>query len=74
MLALQLYSFVFNTIGRRSTRVHTTCRAFPLRLERQSSPLLPFVGCSYQFSSVICLFLQCIQLNILILYYFYKYF
>jgi len=26
-----------NTIGRRSTRVRMTCRAFPLWLERQSS-------------------------------------
>jgi hypothetical protein len=29
-----------NTIGRRSTRVRMTCRAFPLRLQRQSSSLL----------------------------------
>ena len=46
-------------------------RAFPLWLERQSSPLLSFVRFSYQFSSVICLFIQCIKL--LILYYFYTY-
>jgi len=29
-----------NNIGRRSTRVRMTCRAFPLLLERQSSSLL----------------------------------
>jgi len=29
-----------NTIGRRSTRVRMTCRAFPLWLERQSLSLL----------------------------------
>ena len=45
-----------NTIGRRSTRVRMTCRAFPFWLERQSSYLLSFVRISYQFSSVICLF------------------
>jgi hypothetical protein len=45
-----------NTIGRRNTRVRMTCRAFPLRLERQSSSLLSFVRFSYQFSSVICAF------------------
>ena len=45
-----------NTIGRRSTRVRVTCRVFPLRLERQSSSLLSFVRFSYQFSSVIRLF------------------
>jgi len=45
-----------NTIGRRSTRVRMTCRAFPLWLERQSSSLLSFVMFSYQFSSVICAF------------------
>jgi len=37
------------TIGRRSTRVRMTCRAFPLWLERQSSSLLSFVRFSYQF-------------------------
>jgi len=46
-----------NTIGRRSTRGRMMCRAFPLRLERQSSSLLSFVRFSYQFSSVICLFI-----------------
>jgi hypothetical protein len=45
-----------NTIGRRSTRVRMTCRAFPLWLERHSSSLLYVVRFSYQFSSVICLF------------------
>jgi hypothetical protein len=45
-----------NTIGRRNTRVRMTCRAFPLRLERQSSSLLSFVRFSYQFSPVICAF------------------
>jgi hypothetical protein len=45
-----------NTIGRRSTRVPMTYRAFPLWLERQSSFLLSFVRFSFQFSSVICLF------------------
>jgi hypothetical protein len=37
-----------NTIGRRSTRVRMTCRAFPLWLERQSSFLLSFVRFTYQ--------------------------
>jgi len=32
------------------------CRAFPFRLERQSSSSLSFVRFSYQFSSVIWLF------------------
>jgi hypothetical protein len=45
-----------NTIGRRSTRVRMTCRAFPFWLKRQSSSLLSFVSFSCQFSSVICLF------------------
>jgi hypothetical protein len=45
-----------NAVGRRSTRVIMTCRAFPLWLERQLSSLLSFVRFSYQFSSVICLF------------------
>ena len=45
-----------NTIGRRSTRVLMTCRAYPVWLERQSSCLLWFVRFSYQFGSVICLF------------------
>jgi len=44
-----------NTIGRRSTRVHIACRAFPLWLECQSSSLLSFVSLSYQFGSVISL-------------------
>jgi len=48
----------WNTIGRRSTRVRMTCRAFPLWLERQSSSLLSFVRSSYQFSSFIWLFVQ----------------
>jgi len=45
-----------NTIGRRSTRVFMTFRAFPLWLERQSSSLFSFVWFSYQFSSVNCVF------------------
>jgi len=48
------------TISRRSTRVRMTCLAFPLWSERQSSALLSFVRFSNQFSSVICLFVQCI--------------
>jgi hypothetical protein len=52
-----------NTIGRRSTRVRMAFRAFPLWLERQSSSLLSFVRFSYQFSSVICLFVQCIKVK-----------
>ena len=43
-----------NTIGRRSTRVRMTCRAFPLWLQRQS--FLWFVRFNYQFSSVERLF------------------
>ena len=62
-----------NTIGRRSTRVLMTRRAFPLWLERQTSTVLSFVMFSYQFSSVICLFSQCIKVK-LMLYYFYTYF
>ena len=45
-----------NTIGRRSTRVRMTCRAFPLWLKHKSSSFLSFVGLSYQFCSFICLF------------------
>jgi hypothetical protein len=52
-----------NPIGRRSTRVCMTCRAFSLWLERQSSSLLSFVRFSYQFSSVVCLFVQCIKVK-----------
>jgi len=44
-----------NTVGRRSTRVRMTCRAFPLWLESQSSSFLSFVRFSYHFSSVIYL-------------------
>jgi hypothetical protein len=63
-----------NIIDRRSTRVNMTCKcmSFPLWLERHSSFLLSFVRFSYQFSSVICLFLQFITVQ-LILYYFYTY-
>jgi hypothetical protein len=32
-----------NTIGRRSTRLRMTCRAFPIGLQRQLSSLLSFV-------------------------------
>ena len=56
-----------NTIGRRSTRVPMTSGAFPLWLERQSSSLLSFVRFSYQFSSVICLFVQSIKVNRIII-------
>jgi hypothetical protein len=52
-----------NTIDRRSTRVRMKCRAFPLWLELLSSSLLSFIRCSYQFSSVICLFVQCIKVK-----------
>ena len=48
-----------NTIGLRSTRVPMTFRAFSLWLERQSSSLLSLIKFSYQFSSAICLFVQC---------------
>jgi hypothetical protein len=51
-----------NTIGRRNTRVRTTCRTFPIWLERQST-LLSSVMFSYQCSSVICLFVQCIKIK-----------
>jgi hypothetical protein len=61
-----------NTIGRRSTRVRMTCLAFPLWLERQSPSLLSSVRFSYQFSSVICLFVQCMKVK-LILYYFHTF-
>jgi hypothetical protein len=50
-----------NTIGQHSTRARMTCWAFPLWLEHQSSSLLSFVRFSYQFSPVICLFVQCIK-------------
>jgi hypothetical protein len=52
-----------NILGRRSKCVCITCRALPLWLERQSSSLLPSVRSSYQFSSVICLFVQCITVK-----------
>jgi len=42
-----------NTVGRRSTRVRVTCRAFPLWLECQSSSLLSSVRFSFHFSSVL---------------------
>jgi len=45
-----------STIGRRSTRLRMMCRACPLWLKRQSSPLLSFVRFSYQVSSVSCAF------------------
>ena len=54
-----------NTIGRRSTRVRMTCQAFPLRLERQSSSFLSFVRFSYQFSSFICLLVQCTKVKLI---------
>ena len=44
------------TIGRCSTHMPTTCQAFLLWLECQSSSLLSFIRFSYQFSSVICAF------------------
>jgi hypothetical protein len=50
-----------NTISWRSTRVEMTWQGFLLRLEHQSSFLLSFVRFSYQFSSVICLFVQRIK-------------
>jgi len=50
-----------NAIGRRSTRVCVTFQAFPLWFECQSLFFLSFVKISCQFSSVICLFLQCIK-------------
>jgi hypothetical protein len=53
-----------NTTGRRSTRVRMTSRAFPLWLERLSS-LLSSVRFSYQFSSVICLFVQCVKVRLI---------
>jgi hypothetical protein len=53
----------WNTIGRSSTRVRMTCRTFPLWLDRHSSSLLSCVMFSYQFSSVICLFLQCTKVK-----------
>jgi len=45
------------------TRVRMTCRAFLLWLERHSSSLLSFVRFNYQFSSVICLFVQWIKVK-----------
>ena len=63
-----------NTVGRRSTRVRITCRNFPLWLERQSSSFLPFVRSSYQFSSVICLFVQRIKVKWINFVLFYIYF
>jgi hypothetical protein len=55
-----------NTNGRCSTRVRMTCRAFPRWLERQSSSLLTFVRFSYQYSSVIYLFVQCVKVKLII--------
>ena len=46
-----------------STRVRMKCRAYLLRLECQLSSLLLFVRFSYQFRSVICLFVQCIKVK-----------
>jgi ribosomal protein L22 len=50
-----------NTIGRRSTLMHMTCRASLLWLQHHSSSLLSFVTFSYQFSPVSCLFVQSIK-------------
>ena len=61
-----------STTGRSSTRVCMTCRAFPLWLPRHSSSLLSFVRFIYQFSSVICLYIHCKKVK-LILYNFYTY-
>ena len=47
-----------NTIGSHSTRMHMTCRALLLLLERQSSSLLSFVRFSYslvQLPAYLCL-------------------
>jgi len=52
-----------DTIGQHSTHLRMTYRAFPLWLERHSSSLLPFIRFSYQFNSVICLFVQCIKVE-----------
>jgi hypothetical protein len=52
-----------NTVGWHSTRVRVTCRAVPHWLERQSSSLSLFVRFSYQFRSVICLFVWFIKVT-----------
>ena len=54
-----------NNIGRSNTRVRMTCLVFPIWLERQSSSLLSCVRFSYQFSSVICLFVQWIKVGLI---------
>ena len=52
-----------NTISWRGTHVRITCQAFLLWLQHQSSSLLKFVRFTYQFSSVICLFIHCIKVK-----------
>ena len=52
-----------NIISWHSTHVRMIFWAFPLWLERQSSTLLSFVRFSYQFSSVVCLFVQGIKVK-----------
>jgi hypothetical protein len=54
-----------NSIGRRSTRVRMTCRAFPLCSERQSSSLLWFGRFSYLFSAVICLCVRWMKVKLI---------
>jgi hypothetical protein len=57
-----------NTIGRRSTLVPITCRAFLLRSEHQSLSLSLFVRFSYQFSSVIGSVQLSVQLSVQFIY------
>jgi hypothetical protein len=52
-----------NTISRCSTHVCVRCQVFQLWLVCQLSPSLLSVRFSYKFSSVICLFLQCIKVK-----------
>jgi hypothetical protein len=54
-----------NTISRCSMRMRMKCRASLLWLEHLLSFLLSFVTFSYQFSSVICLIVQCIKFKII---------
>jgi len=60
-----LHRTQWNITSRHSTHVHMNCQDYPLWLERQSSFLLSIVRFSYQFSSVICLFLQCIKVKLI---------
>jgi len=62
-----------NNIGRRSTRMRISFRAFPLSFQSQLLCLLSFVIFSYQFSSVVCLFAPFVMESSIIVFAWEKY-